>query len=105
MPRSAGPAAAVRGCDTPGREARRCALPPPTSMFPEPVKVLDVVELEVATGRWPKGTQGTVLERFGSEAALVEIADDRGHTLDELELPVEVLRTVSRPSRRRLPAR
>lgn len=71
-------------------------------MSPEPVKVLDVVELKAASGRWPKSTHGTVLELFGSEAALVEIADERGHTLDELELPVDVL---SRPSERRLPAR
>jgi hypothetical protein len=74
-------------------------------MSPEPVKVLDVVELTVASGRWPKGTHGTVLELFGSEAALVEIADDRGHTLDELELPLDVLRTVSPRYQQRLPAR
>jgi hypothetical protein len=63
-------------------------------MSPERVKVLDVVELTAASGRWPQGTQRTVLELFGSEAALVEISDDRGHTLDELELPIAVLRTV-----------
>ncbi len=62
------------------------------------VKILDVVELTApAGGRWPKGTRGTVLELLGSEAALVEIADDRGHTLDELELPIDAVRTVSRP--------
>lgn len=38
------------------------------------------------------------LELLGPQAALVEIADDRGYTLDELELPIEALRTVSRPS-------
>ncbi len=65
-------------------------------MSPEPVKVLDVVELTVASGRWPRGTRGTVLELLGSEAALVEIADDRGHTLEELELPIGALSTVSR---------
>jgi hypothetical protein len=73
-------------------------------MSPELVKILDVVELTAASGRWPKGTRGTVLELFGSEAALVEVADDRGHTLDELELPIDVLRTVSRPAQQRLPA-
>lgn len=73
-------------------------------MSPELVKVLDVVELTAASGRWPKGTRGTVLELFGSVAALVEIADNRGHALDELELPIDWLRTVSRPSQQRLPA-
>lgn len=65
-------------------------------MSPERVKVLDVVELIAASGRWPRGTRGTVLELLGSEAALVEVADDRGHTLEELELPIGALRTVSR---------
>jgi hypothetical protein len=65
-------------------------------MSPEPVEVLDIVELTVASGRWPRGTRGTVLELFGSEAALVEIADDWGHTLEELELPIGALSTVSR---------
>jgi hypothetical protein len=74
------------------------------STSPELIKVLDVVELTAASGRWPKGTRGIVLELLGSEVALVELADDRGHTLDELELPVDVLKTVSRPSEERLPA-
>jgi hypothetical protein len=65
-------------------------------MSPEPVKSLDVVELTAASGRWPKGTQATVLELLGSDTALIEIADDRGHTLDELELPLDVLRIVGR---------
>jgi hypothetical protein len=60
-------------------------------MSPERIKVLDVVELAAASGRWPKGTRGTVLEVFGAEAALVEVVDDRGHTLDDLELPLDVL--------------
>jgi hypothetical protein len=46
-----------------------------------------------------------VLELFGSEAALVEISDDRGHTLDELELPLEALKAVREPAQRRLPWR
>ena len=74
-------------------------------MSPERIKALDVVELTAASGRRPKGTRGTVLERLGSEAALVEISDDRGHTLDELELPIGALRTVSGPPQERLPVR
>lgn len=69
-------------------------------MSPETVKILDVVELTAASGRWAKGTRATVLELLGSDAALVEIANDRGHTLEELELPLDVLRIVGRPSQR-----
>jgi len=69
-------------------------------MSPEHVKVLDVVELAAASGRWRRGTEGTVLEVFGSEAALVEIADDRGHTLDAFELPLAALKAVRRPRER-----
>ncbi len=74
-------------------------------MSPERIKILGVVELTAASGRWPRGTRGTVLELFGSEAALVEISDDRGHTLDELELPIDALRTVSSAPQQRLPVR
>lgn len=74
-------------------------------MSPEPIKILDVVELTAASGRWPRGTHATVLELFGSEAALVEISDDRGHTLEELELPLDALRILTRPAQQRLPVR
>lgn len=74
-------------------------------MSPDAIKMLDVVELTAASGRWPLGTRGTVLELFGSEAALVEITDDRGHTLEKLELPLSALRTVSLPSQEQLPVR
>ncbi len=74
-------------------------------MSPDAIKTLDVVELTAASGRWPVGTRGTVLELFGSEAALVEISDDRGHALEELELPLSALKTVRRPSQERLPVR
>lgn len=69
------------------------------------IKALDVVELTAASGRWARGTHGTVLELFGSQAALVEIADDRGHTLDELELPLDAIRAVARPPQQQLPVR
>lgn len=74
-------------------------------MSREPVKVLDVVELTATSGRWPRGTAGTVLELFGAEAALIEISDDRGHTLEELELPIGMLSVVSRAPQTRLPVR
>jgi len=48
--------------------------------------VLDVVELLAASGRWPAGTVGTVVES-DHERVLVEIGDDRGHALDFISLP------------------
>lgn len=74
-------------------------------MSPESVRSLDVVELTAASGRWPEGTEGTVLEVFGSEAALVEISDERGHTLEELELPLDMLRPLSSPAQEQFPVR
>jgi hypothetical protein len=58
--------------------------------------ILDVVELRVASGRWPAGTVGTVLEA-DTDRALVEISDDRGHALDLISLPHDAL--ASRPGR------
>lgn len=74
-------------------------------MSPDRVSPLDVVELTAASGRWPQGTEGTVLELFDSDAALVEISDERGHTLDELELPIEMLRPLTSPAQEQLPVR
>lgn len=61
------------------------------------ISELDVVELGVQTGRWPAGTEGTVLERR-DESTLVEIADERGHTLEIITVPVAALRPVKQPS-------
>jgi hypothetical protein len=72
----------------------------PEMGHPEPM-VQDVVELQAASGRWPAGTEGTVLEARDS-VALVEIADDRGHTLDILELPKRVLRPLALPHQEHL---
>ena len=49
-----------------------------------------VVALKVASGRWPAGTEGTVVETF-EDGAMVELVDERGHTLDLLSLPYDVL--------------
>jgi hypothetical protein len=57
------------------------------------IKELDVVELTADAGRWPAGTVGTVVETFPS-SALVEIADERGHSEDFVTLPFDVLRPV-----------
>lgn len=55
--------------------------------------VLDVVELLSASGRWPAGTGGTVVESDDGRA-LVEISDDRGHGLDFVALPHDALKSV-----------
>jgi hypothetical protein len=65
------------------------------------IRELDVIELAVAAGRWPAGTRATVLEVF-ADGALVEIADERGHTLDMVSLPWSVLLPVPIADQRRL---
>jgi len=67
----------------------------------ESIRELDVVELAVESGRWPAGTCATVLEAF-SDGALVEVADDRGHTLEMLSLPWSALRPMRVADQRRL---
>jgi hypothetical protein len=57
------------------------------------MKELDVIELRAASGRWPAGTVGTVLEVLDS-AALVEISDEHGHSVGFLTLPLDALRRV-----------
>lgn len=57
--------------------------------------VLDVVELTTDSGCWPKGTLGTVVEA-DDQAALVEIADDRGRTPDFVSLPHDALAAAGR---------
>jgi hypothetical protein len=72
----------------------------PVATHPE---LLSIVELRVESGRWAAGTRGTVVEVL-DQGALVEISDDRGHTLEVLALPYDVLRAVA-PTRQqeRLP--
>jgi hypothetical protein len=62
------------------------------NMTTAPHQTLDVVELKVASGRWPAGTIGTVVET-DADTALVEISDDRGHGLDFVSLPHDALAT------------
>jgi hypothetical protein len=73
------------------------------SMSSDHLRALDGVELTAASGRWPRGTEGTILELFGTEAALVEVADERGHTLEELELPLGMLRPLGPSAQEQLP--
>lgn len=63
--------------------------------------LLDVVELRKSHGRVPAGVVGTVVE-LSSTAALVEIADESGATVEILTVPLEELRVrSSAPARRR----
>ena len=66
-------------------------------MSAEPHKILDVVELRVEPGRWPAGTIGTVVEADPNHV-LVEISDDRGHALDFISLPHDLLASRPRPT-------
>lgn len=52
--------------------------------------VHDVVEFLTESGRWPAGTVGTVVEA-DDRLALVEVDDERGHALDFVSLPHNVL--------------
>ncbi|MBA3509482.1 MAG: hypothetical protein H0W98_04920 [Chloroflexi bacterium] len=61
--------------------------------------VLDMVELLTASGRWPAGTTGTVVEA-DDQHALVETIDDRGHACDFLSLPHDKLASAGHRSAR-----
>ena len=50
------------------------------------VELLDSVDKVEADGSWPAGTVGTVVSERG-EWKLVEIADERGVTLDYVSVP------------------
>jgi hypothetical protein len=62
----------------------------------EALRLHEVVELRADSGRWPVGTIGTVVETFAA-GAMVEIADEDGHTLDLIALPYAALRPAEPP--------
>jgi hypothetical protein len=68
---------------------------PPAAAAPEvanrDVELLDWVRLSRPFEGWPGGTIGAVVDLDGSDA-LVEIADEQGHTVDLFNVPVELLR-------------
>ena len=47
--------------------------------------ILEVIEFLTASGRWPAGTTGTIVEA-DDQRALVELTDDRGHASDFVSL-------------------
>ncbi len=57
-------------------------------------KEIDKVE---GTGKWPAGTEGTVVSDYGYHKE-VEISDDRGVALDFPVVPVEQLELVEKHS-------
>jgi hypothetical protein len=64
---------------------------------------VDVVAFEQAVdkvdgaGKWPAGTEGTVVSDYGDHKE-VEISDDRGVALDYVIVPVEQLQLVTKYS-------
>jgi len=55
---------------------------------------IDVVALTQRVGKWPAGTRGAVVIDFGDDK-MVEIANDRGETLDLPVIPVGKLELVA----------
>lgn len=51
----------------------------------------DVVRLLTTIGRWPAGTEGTVVSGTYADVMLVEISDRDGSELDMFHVPVELL--------------
>ena len=66
-------------------------------------KDLDVVELATEPGRWPEGTVGAIVDVYDDDAAMVEICDAQGRTLDLLGVPCSGLRH-ARGATKSLPA-
>jgi hypothetical protein len=64
-------------------------------------KLLDVVELRVASGRWPAGTVATVIDE-PPDGVLVEVADEHGRSLDTFEVPREAVRVLPAPEQTKL---
>lgn len=59
---------------------------------------IDVVELLDAVGRWPAGTEGTVVSDHG-DVKLIEISDRRdGQMLDLISVPEARLKLVEKHS-------
>ncbi len=58
------------------------------------VELLDAIDKVEADGSWPAGTIGTVVDERG-ESKLVEIADQRGVTLDYVVVAADRLAPVA----------
>jgi hypothetical protein len=58
---------------------------------------VDVVSLIETIGKWPAGTRGAVVIDFGDDK-MVEIANERGETLDLPIVNVDKLKLISKHS-------
>ncbi len=56
---------------------------------------VDFVSFNEAIGKWPAGTRGTVVIDFGDDK-MVEIANERGETLDLPIVHVDKLELISK---------
>jgi Domain of unknown function (DUF4926) len=61
------------------------------------VAFVDAVDKDEGVGKWPAGTRGAVVHDFGDHK-MVEIANERGETLDMPVVPVEQLELVTKHS-------
>ena len=62
------------------------------------VAFTEAIDKDEGTGKWPAGTEGTVVHAFGDHK-MVEISDDRGVMLDLPVVAVEKLKLVQKYSR------
>jgi Domain of unknown function (DUF4926) len=58
------------------------------------VAFVEAVARDEGAGTWPAGTRGTVVHDFGDHK-MVEIANERGETLDLPVVPVEKLKLIA----------
>jgi Domain of unknown function (DUF4926) len=61
------------------------------------VAFTEAVEKAESAGTWPAGTKGAVISDFGDHK-MIDVANDRGETLDMPIVPVEKLKLVSKHS-------
>lgn len=61
------------------------------------IKELDGVAFTQAVGKWPAGTEGAVVADFGDDK-MIEIANERGETLDLPVVPADKLKLMAKYS-------
>ena len=61
------------------------------------VSFIEPVERDEGVGEWPAGTRGAVVHDFGDHK-MVEIANERGETLDMPVVAIEKLELVAKHS-------
>ena len=61
------------------------------------VAFVDAIDKVESIGTWPAGTRGTVISDYGDHK-MVDVANERGETLDMPVVPVAKLRLVAKHS-------